>query len=151
MKQIIFYSILASCLVTGLKAHAQLPDCTLGIGGKDTDVLVQVFQLNQEQTNTLDIWLGELQTKHKLTEDQIKLLFEKHPQSTQEDLETLAKKYKVLKDEMMATSKKYDQKLLGLFNPKQYQRYVDLCTEALRQPITPIAEVQLLPNPEDPE
>ena len=151
MKHIISYCLLLAGLFSGVNANAQLPDCTLSIGGKDTDILIQVFQLNEEQKTTMNLWIGELQIQNKLIEDKIKLLFDKHPQGTQEELETLAKKYKVLKDQMLAISKSYDQKLLGLFNPKQYQRYVDLCSEALRKPITPLAvEAQDLP-PIDPE
>ena len=130
-------------LFISVNVTAQLPDCTLGIGGKDTEVLTKVFQLNQKQIRTMELWTGELQTQNKLLEDQIKALFDNHPQSTREELETLAKKYKLLKDEMVATSKSYDQKLLGLFNPKQYERYVALCNEALRKPLSPLGEVQL--------
>jgi len=151
MKHLLSYCLFVTGLFSGFVASAQLPDCTLGIGGKDTEVLIQVFQLNDEQKNALNIWAGELQTQNKLKEEEIKLLLDKHPQSTQKDLETLAKKYKVLKDQMLATSKSYDQKLLGLFNPRQYQRYVELCSEALRTPITPIAAEQLSTAPEDPE
>lgn len=140
MKHILSYCLLFVGILSSFNTNAQLPDCTLGIGGKDTEILIQVFQLNEEQKSAMNIWIGELEIANKLNEDKIKLLFEKHPQSTQEDLETLAKKYKVLKDQMMASSKSYDQKLLGLFNPKQYQRYVELCSEALRNPIAPIAE-----------
>ncbi|MCW5517545.1 hypothetical protein [Muriicola sp. Z0-33] len=151
MKKSFAFGLIMAALFTGINASAQLPDCTLSIGGKDTAVLIQVFQLNEEQKNTMEMWIGELQTQNKLIEDEIKVLLEKHPQSTQEDLETLAKKYKVLKDKMLAISKGYDSKLLGLFNPKQYQRYAELCNEALRKPITPSITAKAEPQPENPD
>ncbi|HMB64427.1 MAG TPA: hypothetical protein VKN36_15210 [Eudoraea sp.] len=128
--------------------QAQLPDCTLGLGGKDTEVLSQVFQLNDEQLNSMELLIGELQTGNKVLEDQIKELLNNHPQSTEEELITLAEKYKVLKDQMVAMSITYDRKLLGLFNERQYQRYVSLCKEAFRQPLVPLGSVEAQVNPE---
>jgi len=128
--------------------NAQLQDCTLGIGGKDTEILAQVFQLKDGQIDKMELWIGQLQTENRLAEDQIKELFDNHPQSTHEELETLAKKYKVLKDKMVATSKKYDKKLLGIFNEKQYQRYVELCNEALRRPMIATSSATDVSNPE---
>ncbi|MDC6352508.1 hypothetical protein PP178_13185 [Zeaxanthinibacter sp. PT1] len=40
---------------------SQEQDCTLGIGGKDTSLIVQVFQLNKEQQLKLEEWSGEYQ------------------------------------------------------------------------------------------
>jgi hypothetical protein len=128
--------------------YAQLADCTQGMGGKDTKVLTEVFQLNDEQIKTMDLWIGDLQAQNKLIEDQIKELFDNHPQSTHEELATLAGKYKVLKDQLVAISRKYDRKLLGLFNQKQYQRYVELCKEAMREPLSPIGSVEISSTPE---
>lgn len=133
---------LLAALLFCLGASAQLPDCTLGIGGKDAEVLTKVFQLNEAQINSMEVWMGELQTQNKLVEDEIKTLFDTHPQSNQEELENLARKYKALQDKMVATNKSYDRKLLGLFNPKQYERYVALCNEALRRPLSPLRVVK---------
>lgn len=134
-------------LVVCVSAYAQMPDCTLGIGGKDTEVIEKVFQLNEEQKTKIDVWIGQLQAENKLREDEIKQLFDTHPQGTHEELETLAKKYKVLKDKMVAASMEYDRKLLGIFNEKQYERYVQLCNEALRRPMAP-AEISVDTIPE---
>jgi hypothetical protein len=38
--------------------------------------------------------------------------------------------------------------VLGLFNEKQYQRYVELCAEALRKPLTPILSSDEVSDPE---
>ena len=143
MKKLRSFYLFGATLLIGFAAKAQLPDCTLSIGGKDTEVLTRVFQLNDEQIKTMELWIGELQTQSKLAEDQIKELFDNHPQSTHEELETLSKKYKVIKDQMVANSKRYDKKLLALFNPKQYQRYVELCDEAIRSPLSPAVEVKV--------
>lgn len=115
--------------------NAQQQDCTLGIGGKDTETIVEVFQINEEQKTQMNTWIQELTEKNKVIEEEIKTLLENHPQSTQDDLITLAAKYKVLKDQIVSVSKMYDIKLLSIFNDKQYQRYVDLCREALRDPM----------------
>ncbi|QLG46278.1 hypothetical protein [Costertonia aggregata] len=110
-------------------------DCTLSIGGKDKDIIVQVFQLNEEQITQLETWQAELAIKNKLIEEQLQLLLDEHPQSTQEDLTNLAKKYKTKEQELVRISVGYDKKLLGIFNERQYQRYIELCEEALRKPL----------------
>ena len=135
------FSLLAALLFC-LGTSAQLPDCTLGVGGKDTEVLTKVFQLNEAQIRSMEVWMGELETQNKLLEDEIKTLFKTHPQSNQEELENLARKYKILQDKMVATNKSYDQKLLALFNPRQYERYEALCKEALRRPLIPLKAVE---------
>ncbi len=145
--RIAYYFLLAGFFVCG-STNAQLPDCTLGMGGKDTEVLTKVFQLNDEQIKTMDLWIGELHSRNKEIEDRIKELFDNHPQGTQEELVTLAKKYKDLKDQLVAISTKYDQQLLGLFNDRQYQRYIELCAEALRKPLSPIGTEGTSTDPE---
>ncbi len=115
----------------------QLEDCTLGLGGKDRQTIIEIFQLNEEQQLKMEAWAAQLQTQNKLVEDQIKELFDKHPQSTTEDLNTLAGKYDVLKSQLVSASKEYDRKLLALFNQRQYERYEALCKAAYRRPLTP--------------
>lgn len=137
MKSTTFYFLLMLIFLCGT-ANAQLDNCTLGMGGKDNGIITQVFQLNDEQISQMEYWIGELETENKLIEDQIKVLFDTHPQGTHEELATMATKYKVLKDQLVALSTTYDRKLLGILNEKQYQRYVELCAEASRQPLTPI-------------
>lgn len=111
----------------------QQADCTLGIGGKDTNVVIQVFKLNTDQQVQLSNWVTELQAYQKDMSDQIKELFDTHPQQNLEEIQTLASKYKALRDEIEATSKAYDRKLLSTFDERQYARYQALCREANRQ------------------
>lgn len=126
---------LCSFLFLGLFNALNAQNCTLSIGGKDKDVIVQVFQLNDEQQGKLSNWQGELEVKTKILEDQMKLLLAEHPQSEEDDLMLLAKKYKKLEKEMVELTMTYDKKLLAVFNDKQYTRYTNLCKEALREPL----------------
>lgn len=116
-------------------AHAQVKDCTLGIGGKDADVIIRVFQLNDEQQQKMQLWEGELAQYHKIMGDSIRTLFDTHPQKTMEDLQALANKYRAFRDKIETTSSLYDQKLLATFNQRQYEKYAALCREALRMPM----------------
>lgn len=110
-------------------------DCMLNIGGKDKETIIEIFQLNEEQQTKLETWSAELAVKTKLIEDQSALLFKEHPQSNEQEMNTLATKYKAYQDQMVALSKEYDSKLLALFNERQYQRYVDLCKAAYLKPL----------------
>ena len=81
-----------------------------------------------------------LEIETRLLDEERKNLFETHPQSTPEDLTALGAKYKVLEERMKQIFKKYDLKLLALFNEKQYQRYVALCQEVSRKPLEVVME-----------
>lgn len=129
-------------------AHAQDKDCTLGIGGKDSDVIIQVFQLNEEQQQKMHLWEGELAQYHKIMGDSIRTLFDTHPQKTMEDLQVLANKYKAFRDKIETTSSSYDQKLLATFNQRQYEKYAALCREALRTPMPAYLEEDSKKTPE---
>lgn len=144
--KITFYSFLLITIFSGVAVNAQLDHCTLGMGGPDTGVITQVFQLNDKQISQMESWIGELGTQNKLIEDQIKVLFDTHPQATQAELTTMATKYKALKDQLVALSLSYDRKLLGILNERQYQRYVELCAEALRKPLTPLNDESVVPE-----
>jgi len=110
-------------------------ECTLDIGGKNFDMVVDIFQLNTEQQAVMEKLRAELEISNKSIEDEIQKLFNSHPQSTQAELISLSDKYKVLKEKMVNSSWESDKKLLETFNPKQYLRYENLCHEALRKPI----------------
>lgn len=114
-------------------ANAQ--ECTLDIGGKNTETLIKVFQLNDTQISQMETWSAELELQNKETEDAIQKLFDSHPQSTPEELLTLANKYKTLQQKIVDASWEADKKLLTIFNDKQYERYLQLCMEAVRRPI----------------
>lgn len=121
----------------------QTTDCTLGIGGKDTETIIKVFQLSEEQLVQMEGWIQELKKSNEGIQEQIDDLLEKHPQSNPEELETLAQKFKPLRAQILSNSKKCDQKLLGIFNENQYQRYISLCGEALRKPLVGIGAEEI--------
>jgi hypothetical protein len=134
MKLKYFYCILLFFMV--LKGFGQSEDCTLGIGGKDTETIIEVFQLSEEQLTQMKGWIQELNKSNEVIEEQIDILLEKHPQSNEEELLELAEKFKVLRAQIVANSKICDQKLVGILNEKQYMRYSSLCEEAFRRPLT---------------
>jgi len=114
---------------------AQLQECTLDMGGQDRDLIIKIFQLNEEQIGKMENWRAELNLKNRVLQDQIEWLFENHPQSNEEDLINLSKKYNVLQRQILSNSRTYDQMLLGALNERQYERYILLCNEAMRKPL----------------
>ena len=125
-----FFVIFGTIFITG---SAQ--DCTLGIGGKNAETIVTVFQLNETQTSTMEALRGELEIETKIVEEQIEKLLAEHPQSKPEDLIVMGEKYKVLQNKLVQASYQSDKKLLTTFNTKQYARYLELCNAAIRRPI----------------
>ncbi|MFT6837259.1 MAG: peptidoglycan hydrolase CwlO-like protein [Sediminicola sp.] len=117
-------------------------ECTLGIGGRDAETIIQVFQLNEEQVAIMNELRSALDLETSPIEEQIKQLLETHPQSTPEELTELAVKFKVLESKIVQISRSYDQRLLALFNQKQFQRYVELCHEVVRTPL----KIELIPE-----
>ena len=132
----IFVLLIALLLHSNL--YPQVSDCTLDIGGKDSGLIIEIFQLNEEQQEQLQLWVSELESQSDVLEEDIQKLLDHHPQSTEADLLNLAGKYAALKDQLVALSLQYDQKLLGIFNEKQYSYYKELCEEAVRRPLNPI-------------
>ncbi len=143
----IIYSTLlffaCTLLVTG-----QDRDCMLGLGGTASETIIQVFQLNKEQISKMDQWKAALSLENKIIEDEITLLFDADGQSSEEELQAMASKYRGLKDKVIENSKSYDRKLLTIFNEKQYQRYVALCTEARRIPMSVLTPLSDQKDPE---
>ena len=115
--------------------------CTLDIGGKNSETMVRVFQLNEAQIMILETLQGELAVETKALNEQIIKLLAVHPQSTEEELIKLADKYKILQQKVVTASYESDRKLLSEFNPKQYERYLQLCKAAIRQPISVVPKV----------
>ncbi len=76
-----------------------------------------------------------MELARKETDARIDKLFDTHPQKNDRDLEALASKYDVIKEEYIALVRSYDQKLITIFNERQYERYRELCAEAMRRPI----------------
>ncbi|GBF21113.1 hypothetical protein GQ41_1906 [Arenibacter algicola] len=128
-------------LIVGFVISVQAQqECSLGIGATESDTIIQIFQLKEEQITNLEEFKAALEIETRLLDEERKNLFENHPQSTPEDLTALGAKYKVLEERMKQVFKKYDLKLLALFNEKQYQRYVTLCQEVSRQPLVVVPE-----------
>ncbi|NNJ87834.1 MAG: hypothetical protein HKP53_00405 [Eudoraea sp.] len=138
-----FFFVLLTCF-----SNAQDRECRLGLGGSTAETIIQVFQLNEEQIQKMNEWTAELKLSNKVYQDEIAQLFDTHPQSKTEDLEALATKYKVLKDKVLANTREYDLRLLELFNPKQYDRYLELCATANRIPYKIIPKIYPSGNPE---
>lgn len=111
-------------------------DCTLGIGGKNSETIVSIFQLKASQKALMDTLRDQLAIEEKKVEDEIQKLFREHPQSSEEDLMKLAVKYKALQQQVVDLARETDIKLLSVFNERQYQRYLLLCKEAIREPIS---------------
>ncbi len=141
MKLIYTHSILLFFFT--LSSFAQLMDCTLGIGGKDTETIIKVFQLNDKQLVQMETWIQDLKMSNEGIREQIDNLLEKHPQSNPEEIQSLAQKFKPLRDQMISNSKKCDQKLLGILNENQYRRYISLCEEAARKPLAGISSEEI--------
>lgn len=135
-------AILTLLVTIFLFFSASAQNCTLDIGGKNIDLIVKIFQLNEVQVETMEKLRAELEITAKTVEDDIQKLFDQHPQSTPEELTTLAGKYKVLQQKLVNASFESDTKLLATFNERQYERYLILCDEALRDPIR-IVPVQI--------
>jgi len=131
-----------------LVAAGQNRDCMLGLGGTASETIIQVFQLNKEQISKMDQWKAALSQENKIVQDEITQLFDKDGQSSEEALQAVANTYRGLKDKVIENSKAYDRKLLNIFNEKQYQRYIALCIEAKRIPMTMLTPSA---DPKDPE
>ncbi len=136
--QIILIGVFCNLFIN--TGFSQIDDCSLDVGGKNTEVLIQVFQLNEDHQSKLETWTAELELQSRVIEDEISQLLEHHPQSTEADLLNLSEKYAKLKDKLFLLSLQYDQKLLGVFNEKQYKFYTELCREAFRRPLIPLVE-----------
>ena len=119
-----------------LSPMAYTQDCSLGIGSDNKGIITQIFQLNDEQSGKLEGWKAEMAIETKIIEEEIQFMFDNEPQSTPNELTVLATKYRVLQEKMVNTSMGYDRKLISIFNEKQYERYISLCQEASRKPIT---------------
>ncbi|EAR00200.1 hypothetical protein [Maribacter sp. HTCC2170] len=109
-------------------------DCVLGVGITKDETIVDVFQLNTIQAEQLINFSAELKYRNELLNNQAENILKRHPQSSAAELMVLAEKYNVIRDSMELVQRMIDIKTLKLFNEKQYQRYLELCNEAFRQP-----------------
>lgn len=124
-------------------------ECGLGIGGRDTDLIIQVFELSESQQGLLNTWVSELEAENAAIQQKARELLDSHPQSTTEELEVLGRKYQEFKEMMLANALRYDRMLLGTFSDLQYERYAKLCNEVRRSPMPPLSGSDR--NPDDPE
>lgn len=129
------------CVFFSIIYSTSAQDCTLSINEKNTETISEIFQLNEEQIATMENLRAALEITTKSIEDDIRKLLAEHPQSTPSELAVLADKYKLLQQKMVNVSRATDKKLITTFNEKQYQRYLNLCKEAFREP------VRLIPVP----
>lgn len=116
--------------------YGQSTSCTLGLGGKDTEVILQVFQLSAEQQAQTDAWVADYRMRSRVIQEGADSLLRSHPQNTPEDLQKLALRYNALKTELVELSEGYDRKLISIFNEKQYALYLELCEEVNRRPFS---------------
>ena len=68
-------------------------ECSLAIGATESDTIIQIFQLKEEQITNLEEFKAALEIETRLLDEERKNLFENHPQSTPEDLTALGAKY----------------------------------------------------------
>ncbi len=134
-KKILFF---ITIFIASWPTHAQI--CILDLGSKYSEQIKQVFQLKEAQITAIDQFKVQLNKEITILQAKVKSLLETHPQSNPDELLVLAKKHKELEDQMFDATVLYDQKLISLFNEKQYERYVLLCNEAKRTAITKLQE-----------
>ena len=109
-------------------------DCILGVGITKDEIIIDVFQLNEEQAEQLINFSAELKYRNELLNNQAQNILKRHPQSSAGELMVLAEKYNVIRDSMARVQRMLDIKTLKLFNKNQYLLYLELCKEAFRQP-----------------
>jgi hypothetical protein len=110
-------------------------DCVLGIGGQDDEMISEVFQLNDEQMGKMRNWSAELRIRNEILKNQADFLLKKHAQSSPEDLVAMSQKYKDILDSMKQNVLRQDKRLLSIFNEKQYNFYLELCSQLTLRPI----------------
>jgi len=130
----------AAFLFFFFQGNSQVHICTLDIGGKNAENVSEIFQLNDDQNAQMEVLRTEYALAYEAFEEESKKLLDEHPQSTAEELTTLAGKYRTLQENITEKSRTIDEKLLKTFNQRQYDLYLSLCHEAFRRPIevTPV-------------
>lgn len=130
MKAIVFYLF----LISGFYGFSQM-DCILGVGGRDNETIIKVFELTEEQQENLKNWSAELKVRNDLLMDRAKYLMKKHEESSPEVLLTVSKEYGSIMDSMKQNVRMIDKRLLTSFSKTQYERYVKLCDQLTLRPI----------------
>lgn len=130
------YKMLFLAWITLSGLHAQVAPCLLGTG-EDTETIIQVFQLNEQQQAQLQEWSLEVKIRQEDIAERAGGLIEAENGSGTTGLDSLATKYNALKKELLRVQADFDTRVLALFNEKQYQRYIQLCEEVDRAPLAP--------------
>lgn len=107
----------------------------LGVGGKDNETIIKVFELSEEQQENLKNWSAELKVRNDLLRDKAQYLMKKNEESSPEVLVTVSQEYKIILDSMKQNIRMMDKRLLGTFNEAQYERYTKLCNQMALRPI----------------
>ncbi len=130
MKPICLISFLILCI----SANAQM-ECMLGVGGKDNETITKVFELTQEQQESLKNWSAELKVRNDILREKAEYLMKKNEESSPEVLVTVSIEYQVILDSMKQNIRMMDKRLLGTFSEVQYERYTKLCNQMTLRPI----------------
>ena len=109
-------------------------DCILGVGITPDSTLIEIFQLNEQQTEKIRNWSAELKYRNELLTNQAENLLKRHPQNSVGELSVLAEKYKVISDSITIIQRMVDKRTLKMLNKKQYELYLNLCQQAFREP-----------------
>ena len=125
-------TLLSLIVSIGLSAQE---DCYLGVGGGNDMAIIEVFQLNDHQTENLRNWGAELEYRNGLLQDEAKMLLKIHAQSSPEDLLAMSYQYQTLLDSMRSNMRMIDKRVLSMFNKEQYNLYIQLCNTATLSPI----------------
>lgn len=110
-------------------------ECALGVGGMDDETIVEVFQLNEAQKESLRSWSAELKIRNEILGNQANNLLKRHGESPMEVLMTVSGEYKIILDSMKQNIRMMDKRLLSMFNQKQYNLYIKLCNQLTLRPI----------------
>ena len=107
----------------------------MGVGGQDDQVIMEVFQLNDDQKDKLKSWSAELQVRNDILKDRAKHLLKRHENSPPEVLAIFSKQYKDILDSMKQNALMMDKRLLSILNAKQYNLYLELCSQLTLRPM----------------
>ena len=110
-------------------------DCTLGVGGRDDETIIEVFQLNEEQQENLRNWSAELKVRNTYLKDRAKSLLKRNETSPPSVLMEMSYEYRKLLDSMRSNIRMIDRRLLSTFNKNQYDLYVELCDVIAMDPM----------------
>lgn len=110
-------------------------ECFLGMGGKNDEDIVEVFQLDELQREKMANWSAELKVRNDILKDQAKYLLKKNVDGSPEQLMEISYQYRTLLDSMRQNLRMLDTRLLSIFNDSQYNLYIELCQGVSMRPI----------------